>query len=180
MEDISLHILDIAENSINAGASWIKISVSKDTDQDRLFVEVMDNGKGMNKETIKKCLDPFFTTQKKGFGLGISLFSQAAEEAGGKLSLYSENNKGTRVCAEFKLNSIDRKPLGDMASTIVTLIVSKPDIDFRLELKTNSFFYDFDTVKWKEILDDVPINTIDILNLIKSDIKEAQESFERA
>ncbi len=178
MEDISLHILDIAENAINAGADRIAILIAKDSVNERLIIEITDNGKGMDEDTIKKCLDPFFTTQLKGFGLGLSLLYQAAEESGGKLNVFSEKGKGTKVSADFGLNHIDRKPLGDKASTITTLLVSNPDIEIRLEFKSENGNYEFDTIKWKELINPVPISDFNVLKLIKQEIKEGQKHFE--
>ncbi len=180
MEDISLHILDIAENSIYADASKIGISIIRDISTNKLIVKIIDNGKGMDTEMVTKSLDPFFTTKNKGFGLGLSLFSQAAEESGGKFTIYSEKDKGTEVYAEFGLNHIDRKPLGNIASTIITLIASWPDINISLEFKGENELYKFDTISFKSMINDIPINDVDILKIIKEDIFEGQKRFEES
>src|SRR4030042_1820663 len=114
MEDLSLHILDIAENSVAAQASKIEIRLSEDTKKDLLLLEVIDNGIGMDEGTQKKALDPFFTSKKvRRFGLGLSLLSESAKAANGHLSIRSKRGRGTRVRADFQYSHIDRKPLGD-------------------------------------------------------------------
>ncbi len=142
MEDLSLHILDIAENSIEAGANNIDIYLKEDRKNDILVLEIKDDGKGMNKETIEKALDPFFSTKKvRRIGLGIPLLADAAKEAGGNISLDSEPGKWTMIRATFKLSHIDLKPLGDIASTLLTLIISHPEIEihFLHEVNGNSY-----------------------------------------
>ncbi len=131
MEDLSLHILDIAENSVAAKADRIEIRVVVDKKNDLLSLEIIDNGTGMDKDTIKKALDPFYTSKTvRRVGLGLSLLSESAKAANGKLTLESKKGKGTRVKAEFQFSHIDRKPLGDIDQTIITLVMGNPDIDF--------------------------------------------------
>lgn len=174
MEDLSLHLLDIAENSIDASANRVDIKIIADRASDRLILEVADNGKGMDKETIKKVKDPFFTTKTvRGFGLGIPLLAQAAEECNGIFTIESASGKGTKIKAEFQMSHIDRRPLGDMGSTITTLIAGHPEIDFSLTLERNGTVYIFDTAELKKELEGVPINLPNVLKLIKEDINDA-------
>ncbi len=128
MEDISLHILDIVENSITAKAKNIKIKMVKK--KDYLIVGIEDDGIGMSEETIKRCLDPFFTTKGKRVGLGVPLLYQACKETGGDLKIESKEGKGTKIRARFKLSHIDCKPLGNMGETLKVLKVANPDINF--------------------------------------------------
>ena len=114
MEDLSLHVLDVAENAIMAAASRIEILIIDDRDKLIETVLIIDNGTGMDKETVKNALDPFFTTKNKKTGLGIPLFAQAAKEAGGTLEIQSAPDKGTKIKATFRLDHIDKKPLGNM------------------------------------------------------------------
>ncbi|MHC4243943.1 MAG: ATP-binding protein, partial [Planctomycetota bacterium] len=108
MEDLSLHILDIAENSINGSARTIEIIIDEDRDKDLLTIEIKDDGKGMDQKTLKKALDPFFTTRKtRRVGLGLSFLAQAAEESGGKIELKSIPDEGTTVRATFRLSHPD-------------------------------------------------------------------------
>jgi len=134
MEDVSLHILDIVENALRAGAKNVVIRLAQCTREDRLVLEVADDGEGMNEETMKRSLDPFFTTkQGKRVGLGLPLLAQAAEEAGGKLEVQSAPGQGTKVIATFRLSHIDRKPLGDIEETLRCLKATHPEVCFRFE-----------------------------------------------
>ncbi|MFQ5867356.1 MAG: ATP-binding protein [bacterium] len=136
MEDLSLHILDIVENSIVAQAKKIEISIIENIKEDLLTVKIKDDGKGMDEEMIKKSLDPFFTTKTtKKVGLGLPLLAQAAEESGGKLEIESEVGKGTTIMATFKLSHPDRRPLGNMKETMKILTVAHPEIKFIFEHK---------------------------------------------
>ncbi len=132
MYDLSLHLLDIVENSIVADATRIDILITEQSKADKLVIEIQDNGRGMDREVQKKVLDPFFTTKsQKKTGLGLSLFAQAAKESGGNLKIESEVSKGTKIRAVFKLGHIDRKPLGDMDETMRVLRATHPEITFR-------------------------------------------------
>ena len=131
MENLSLHILDIVENSIRAGAKQILIEIIEDKGKDLLTVRINDDGKGMDECILKNVLDPFFTTkERKRTGLGLSLLSQASEQAEGKLTINSKKGEGTKVTATFKLSHPDIKPTGDMIETIAVLITSHPEIRF--------------------------------------------------
>ena len=146
MEDLSLHILDIAENSIAAASKTIEIIIDEDRDKDLLTIEIKDDGKGMDQKTLKKALDPFFTTRKtRRVGLGLSFLAQAAEESGGKIELKSIPNEGTTTRATFHLSHPDCKPMGDIDETIRTLIVSHPEINFVFEHHKDNSIYRFDT-----------------------------------
>jgi anti-sigma regulatory factor (Ser/Thr protein kinase) len=146
MEDLSLHILDIAENSIMASAGRIEISIDEDEARDLLTLEISDDGRGMDEEALKKALDPFFTTRTtRRVGLGLALLAQAARESGGKLDISSRPNEGTRVRATFRLSHPDCKPMGDIAETIQTLVLSHREIHFLFEHKTNGSIHRFDS-----------------------------------
>jgi len=134
MEDVSLHILDIVENALRAGANNVIIRLAQSKREDRLVLEVTDDGEGMNEETMSRSVDPFFTTKlSKRVGLGLPLLAQAAEEAGGKLEVQSAPGKGTRVIATFGLSHIDRRPLGNMEETLRCLKATHPEVCFRFE-----------------------------------------------
>ena len=125
MPEISLNILDVAENSTRAGASLVQITVDVQPDLDRLTVIIADDGCGMTKEQVERVTDPFYTSRTtRKVGLGVPFFKLAAENTGGSFSIESEPGKGTTVTAVFTLNHIDRMPLGDMTATIQTLILS--------------------------------------------------------
>jgi len=175
MEDLSLHILDIVENSVAAEADKIEIRISEDKKKDLLSVEVIDNGIGMDKETLKKALDPFYTSKTvRRFGLGLPLLSEAAKAANGHLSITSKMGEGTKIKAEFQYSHIDRKPLGDIGQTIITLVIGNPEIDLIYVHKKNSQKYSLDTRKIKAQLKDRSINSLDGIRMIKENLKKIQ------
>ena len=145
MEDLSLHILDVAENAIRAEAKTIRIEILEDEDKDLLTLCIEDDGRGMDEETAKRVIDPFFTTKnKKRVGLGVALLSQAAQQADGKLIVDSEEGVGTKITATFKLSHPDMKPMGDVLQTMVILITADPSIRFIYDHKKSdeSIYFD--------------------------------------
>lgn len=135
MEDLSLHVLDVVENSIRAGADKIDVILEEGKEQ-TLTLTIRDNGCGMDKQAAANAGDPFFSTKEgKSFGLGISLLAQAAESTGGYLELKSSPGEGTEVIAFFHSDHIDMKPVGDMEMTMALLKMSHGRISFRLEKK---------------------------------------------
>jgi len=172
VEDISLHILDIAENSVRADAKRLEIVIVRDTAQDLLRIEVNDDGGGMDPETLAKVRDPFFTTKNKKTGLGIPLLTQAAEQAGGKVIVDSAPGKGTRVSVTFRWSHVDRPAIGSMADTVLTLIAGHPDIDVLYEEREGVRVFRFDTRELKDDLEGVPINTPAVLDAIRGMLKE--------
>jgi len=130
MEDLSLHILDVAENSIQASATKIEIMITEDKSKDLLVIRIKDNGRGMSEETLCKVLDPFYTTRTtRRVGMGLSLLSQAAKESNGSFEINSVIGEGTEVKASFQYSHIDRKPMGDIKSTLISLMISYPEIN---------------------------------------------------
>ena len=179
MEDLSLHILDIVENSVAAQADMIEIRVTEDKKNNLLSVEIIDNGIGMDKETKKKVLDPFYTSKTvRRFGLGLPLLSEAAKAANGQLSIESTKGEGTKVKADFQYTHIDRKPLGDMGQTIIILIIGNPETDFIYMHKKNSDMYILDTRKIKAQLKEAPLNSPAGIRMIKEDLKKMRKSSE--
>jgi hypothetical protein len=168
MEDISLHILDIAENSVSAGADLIKITITVDTAKDLFFVEIEDNGRGIPKDMISKVLDPFYTTRTtRKVGLGLPLLAQAARETGGEISVRPGNFSGTVITANFKKSHIDMKPLGDIAETLVVLIAGNPQVEFLFTYSNDSNTFSLDTRPIREKLDGVPINSSPVLSFLR-------------
>ena len=173
MEDLSLHILDIVENSVAASANKIEIRISEDKKKDLLSVEVTDNGIGMDKETQKKSIDPFYTTKTvRRFGFGLSLLREAAKAANGHFSIQSEKGEGTRIKADFQYSHIDRKPLGDIVQTIITIVIGNPEIDLIYMHKKNSQKYSLDTRKIKAKIKEAPINSLAGIRMIRDDLKK--------
>ena len=155
MEDISLHILDIVENSIRALATRIKIKIEENMEKDWLTLEIEDNGQGMDEVTKNKALDPFFTTKAtRRVGLGLPLLHQAARETGGKLEINSEAGKKTRIKTTFRYSHPDRKPLGNIEETLLVLAAGYPEVDFIYEHKKENRVYRWDSKKIKDKNDD--------------------------
>ena len=171
MEDISLHILDVAENGITAGGNLIRISVEEDTVKDVLRVTIEDNGRGMDSEFLARAVDPFVTTRTtRRVGLGLSLFRQSAQEADGDLMIESDPGKGTRVSVWMSHSHIDRKPMGNMPETVVTLIEGNPAVDFVYTHTRDARTYEFDTRAIRQELEEVPLNDPHVIGLIRDDI----------
>lgn len=151
MEDLSLHILDIVENSIRAYAKKIEIKIIEEKKKDLLTIEIIDDGKGMDEKTLKNVLDPFFTTKNtRKVGLGLSLLAQSAEESGGSIEIESKPGQGTKVKATFGYSHIDRKPLGDVHESLKVLITANPDINFIYEYQKDDVGYRLDTKEIKK------------------------------
>ena len=137
MEDLSLHVLDIAENAVAAGATRITILVNENEARDLLTIRVSDNGPGMTKEAARRALDPFFTTKNKRTGLGLPLLAQAAEQCGGGVTIAAPPGRGVRIVARFRCGHVDRPPLTNMRATMEVLAVGHADIDFRYRHRRN-------------------------------------------
>ena len=134
MEDLSLHILDIVENSIRAGSSKVEINLDEKMEEGVLLLNIKDNGSGMDAATLKIVSNPFFSTkEKKSFGLGISLLRQAALDTEGSFKIDSKEGIGTELKADFNKEHPDMKPLGDIKLTIKMLRLSHPEIEFFYE-----------------------------------------------
>jgi anti-sigma regulatory factor (Ser/Thr protein kinase) len=174
MREISLHILDIVQNSIDAGASKILISVVADRKEDKLTFCVEDNGKGMTPELLAKVTDPFVTTRKtRRIGLGIPMLVAAAEQCNGKVDIRSEVGKGTTICATFGLSHIDRAPFGDITSTLISLIAANPAIYFRYEHCVDGKKFVLDTEEINSKLEDVPISEPKVIDWLKDYINQS-------
>ena len=176
MLELSLHILDIAENSIRAGAKLIQITVTEDSVSDRLTIQFKDDGAGMTEDILEKVLDPFYTTKKvRRFGLGLPMLSEAARAAGGSFDIQSKKGIGTTVTADFKRSHIDRQPFGNIADTLITLIAGNPEIDFLYRHLVNGRIFEFETAVIKKEIDDVPINHVDVMSFVRQLIEEGLE-----
>lgn len=173
LPEISLNVLDIAQNSIRAEANLIEIGVGVDRQADTLTVTITDNGCGMSKEQIARVEDPFFTTRTtRNIGLGIPFFRMAALITGGTFEINSEINKGTEVKAVFVLSHIDRMPLGDINSTIHSLITYNVGIDFVYTYSYDGESFVLDTRQMREILGGVPFDEPEVSTYIKEYLDE--------
>ena len=174
MKELSLHILDIARNSIEAGSDMISIIIVEDLELDLLTIEIEDNGKGIDKELIDKVTDPFFTTRKtRSVGLGLALAKESAIHCDGNFKIESEQGKGTKVIFSYRYSHIDRAPLGDMGQTIMTLISLDGDIEILYSHMYNNAQFNFDTRNVKKVLNGVNINEPRVLIWIKDYINES-------
>ena len=181
MKELSLHILDIVQNSVKAKATEIKIDINELPEKNLLEITITDNGCGMSKELLTRVKDPFATTRTtRKVGMGISLFEAAARQCGGHLDISSVEGAGTTLYVCFELDSIDRAPLGDMAETMVTVIMSAPEINYVYTHKRSGEEFIFDTKEIKETLGSVPLTNPEILGWIKEYISEGLESVNKS
>jgi anti-sigma regulatory factor (Ser/Thr protein kinase) len=180
MKDISLHLLDIIENSVRAKADQISIDIIIEVMRNKLLLRIKDNGIGMDQKTLLKAVDPFYTSKNervKKIGLGIPLLKQNAEMCGGSFKLLSSPGKGTDLSAEFKFDHVDRMPLGNIADTMISVVIGHPETDFQLNLKRKLINgeirdYEFSTSFLKKELGNVPLSYPDVIQLIEKDINE--------
>ena len=179
MKELSLNILDITQNSVKAGASLIEITVVESVLSDIISIEIKDNGCGMSKEFLDKVIDPFVTSRTtRKVGLGIPLLRQQAIDTDGRFDIRSVEGAGTTVYAEFRLTHLDRAPIGDMASTVTSLISAEPDIRYMYTHKTDSGEFVFDTDVIKSELDGISITEPEILVWLGDYIKENLENID--
>lgn len=177
MRELSLHILDIAQNSISANAESVRIAIIEDIEKDTLTIKIKDDGRGMDEETVKMVIDPFYTTRTtRKVGLGIPMFKSSAEACDGQFEIKSQIGVGTEVMAVFKYSHIDRVPLGNMADTIISIIISNPLIEliYTHKYKDNSFCLNTKEIR-KTLGNEVPIDNIDVIMWLKEYIKEGIE-----
>lgn len=173
MRELALHILDIAENSISAGATRIRIAVEENLKNDILKIVIEDNGKGMDAETLARITDPFVTSRTtRHVGLGIPFFKAAAEACDGDLTIQSRPGAGTMVEVTFRHSHIDRMPLGDITSTMLTLIIGSPEVHWIFEYQVNERIFTFDDTVIKETLEGVPLTEPAVIKFIRDALSE--------
>lgn len=173
MKDLSMHVMDILQNSTRANATEIQLIVEENKNADTLTFTFIDNGCGMDEETLTKVLNPFFTTRTtRKVGLGLSLLKQNAEQTGGSLSIKSQKGVGTEVVAVFGLSNIDRPPMGDLAGTLILTVSAYPDIRFIFRYLAENIDYTFDTKEVNEILDGVSIQEPEVIQYLKEMVQE--------
>lgn len=177
MKELSLNILDIAENSLKAGALLTKIEIAED--ETTLSLTITDDGTGMSEEILKSVENPFYTTRTtRKVGMGIPLLKLEAEQTGGSFKISSNYietdpvNHGTQVCAVFYKKHIDFTPLGDVASTLITLIQGHPNRDFLYNHTYKNKSVVLDTREIKSQIEEIPINTFEVLEWIKQFVEE--------
>lgn len=184
MKELSLNILDITENSVKAGATLTEILIEETSDV--LKISIKDDGCGMTPEILSSVTNPFYTTRTtRKVGLGIPLFKESAELTGGSLVITSkrsdenDSSHGTLLVATYYKNHIDFTPLGDVVSTLITLIQGHPDTDFLFIHKREDSEVRLDTREIKAILSPVPISTYEVLVWIKENLTEQYAEFNK-
>lgn len=159
MRELSLHILDVLENSVEAGATRIELSIVEDLQSDVLTIRAADNGRGMTADFVGRVLDPFVTTRStRHVGLGLPLFAAAAERCNGKLWVQSQPGVGTTVEATFQHSHIDRAPLGDVVGTLMAVLLSERPVDICYQHSVDGRVFDLDTTEIRSELEDVPLS----------------------
>ena len=182
MKEISLNILDIAENSVKAGATLTQILI--DEVDNRRVLSIIDDGCGMSPEIVRSVIDPFYTTRTtRKVGMGVPLLKLACEQTGGDLSIESvteemdPDHHGTKVIATFYTDHIDFTPLGDVVSSIVTLIQGHPDTDFLFRHTRGESAVELDTREIRQVLEDVPLSSFEVIQWIESYLREQYDDF---
>ena len=177
MRELSLHVLDVIENALEAGASWIQVHIDEDLEADLLTIEVVDNGRGMSKELLDRVLNPFYTTRRtRHVGLGLPLFREAARRCDGELVIQSEPGKGTRVKATFRRSHIDRAPMGDIPSTLLALLLSKHAVDLDYTHSVEDRKFQLNTVEIRKELGDIPLTYPKIRDWLFQELREGEAS----
>ncbi|SHE68029.1 ATP-binding protein [Alkalibacter saccharofermentans] len=174
MKELSLHIMDIVENSIRGEASLIKLSINEDIDKNLLRIRIVDNGKGIPKDVLENVKNPFVTSRTtRPVGLGISLFEAAAKQCEGSLDILSKVGIGTAVKVKFKYDHIDRAPLGDMPKTITSVVLGLNDANLIYEHTFGDKKFILDTREIRNMIGEkVPLDNIQVVSWIKNHVEE--------
>ena len=176
MKDLSLHLMDIAQNATAAGAAHIDIVLEARRDPAELVFAVADDGRGMQPEFLARVEDPFTTTRTtRKVGLGIPLLKLSCEMAGGSLAIDSKPGVGTTLVAAFGLDSIDRIPVGDIAGTLAALVTAWPDIEWAMHLGSPKERFDLSTQEMKEVLGDVPLGSPAVAGWLEETLEAAMQ-----
>lgn len=176
MEELALHILDLAENSLAAGARRLEIRLTESRREDRLRLEITDDGCGMSQQDLRRALDPFFTTHSpRKVGLGLPLLEQAARAAGGELRIESQPGVGTQVTAEFRLSHPDRQPLGDMGATLLALAAGHPEVEILYRHSTEEKLTTFSSAAVRSRLGGVRLNSPAGIAALKAALQELRQ-----
>ncbi|MFC1890783.1 ATP-binding protein [Thermodesulfobacteriota bacterium] len=174
MKELSLHILDVIENGISSGADLIELSIDENKEKNLLEMTITDNGNGIPEDIYHKVMDPFFTTKTtRRVGLGLSLFREASHRCEGEFNLKSQEGKGTEVFASFQLDHIDLTPMGDLAGTLITLIVGNQEVDFLYSHKVDKKELIFDTRVIKSELDGIPVSNPEVFTYLSDFLKKS-------
>ncbi|MCC7359525.1 MAG: sensor histidine kinase [Anaerolineales bacterium] len=173
MRELALHLLDLAENSVAAGARAVTIVVVEDPAADRLSLTIRDDGRGMDADLVARVSDPFVTSRtERRVGLGVPLLKAAAEACAGGLSVQSAPGRGTQVQADFQRSHLDRMPLGDLAGTWLTLLVGHPQVHWRFAYQVGPETFEFDDAPVKQTLAGLPLTEPAVLHYLRALLAE--------
>ncbi len=173
MRELSLHILDIIQNSIEAGASEVSLVIREDPEEDVFRITITDNGRGMSPEMVETVKDPFVTTRTtRKVGLGIPLFYTASRQTGGDLEIQSTLGLGTEIRVHFRRSHIDRAPLGDIAATVTTVLGGHPDLGFVYRHRFRDRVFELNAAEIRAGLEDVSLSHPMVLGWIREYIQE--------
>ena len=179
MKDLSLHILDLLQNSTVVDSTLIKLDIIDSLKENIFKFCITDNGRGMSKEFLEKVTDPYSTTRTtRKVGLGLPLVKMNAENCNGGFDIKSELGKGTKLTFWFEHNNIDRPPMGDLAGCFILTIAQNEEIHFILTYKTDKDTFVFDTQEIKEALDGIPFNNNDVIKMLREMIEENLKEIE--
>jgi anti-sigma regulatory factor (Ser/Thr protein kinase) len=182
MLELALHVLDILQNTVEAAATSVALTIDEDIPADTLTITVTDNGRGMDAATVARVTDPFYTTRTtRHVGLGLPLYAMAAEQAGGRLVIRSQPGIGTTVEAIFQLGHPDRQPLGHMADTLLAFLLSEraPELHYehrsrRSSLPDGDRVFEFNTADIRAELGDVPMTHPAVVGWLAEFLEEGE------
>jgi hypothetical protein len=180
LREISLHLLDIAENSVAAGAKTIEITIEEDLHNDRLKASIQDNGRGMDEQLLARVTDPFVTSRTtRKVGLGIPLLKAAAEACDGSLRISSIPGQGTDLEVDFQRSHIDRMPLGDVTGTFLTLLIAYPQVHWIFHYRADQAEFTLDDEPIKRELEGIALTEPSILSFIRQLLQEGVGGVQR-
>jgi hypothetical protein len=180
MRELSLHILDLLQNAVEAGATRIALTIEEDSSRDSLTVTVQDNGRGMPPELATRVLDPFVTTrQTRHVGLGLPLLAAAAEQAGGGVEVHSVPGEGTVVTAGFALDHWDRAPLGDLPGTLLAALLARDPVELLYVHRVDGREFRCDTAELREVLGGIPLTHPPVRAWLREYLEEGIVGLER-
>jgi anti-sigma regulatory factor (Ser/Thr protein kinase) len=179
--ELSLHILDILRNSVEAGATRIGVKLEEDLEADWLIIEVTDNGRGMSSEMVAKVLDPFVTTRNtRRVGLGLPLFAEAARQCEGGLEIQSSPGKGTRITARFRHSHWDRAPLGNIVATLMTILLSGTPLDLAYRHRRGDQVFHLDTAEVRAEVGEIPLTHPRLRDWLRNALEEGEAELKKS
>lgn len=179
MRDISLHVLDLVQNSLAADATQIEITLDEDLGKNLLCLTVRDNGRGMSEQQCQAALDPFYTTRTtRNIGLGLPLLQAATERAGGQLQLHSQLGKGTTVIASFVYDNLDRPPIGDMSLTLMSIIALNEQCQFTYRRRRGEQGFVLSSQELRQELAGIPLDHPQIAAWLRDYVRELEKTLE--